>query len=92
MPINMPGRENKPSPEDIINRAKIGESLQEDLSKTKTISCSLQKRDIIWMDDLIKEISLNSRKKINRTLLITAGLSLLQQKNIEGITEVINRL
>lgn len=88
------------TPEQFINQVPLegGKTTQQDkeppkeLTRAITFSASLQKQDLVWMDETIRELSKTTRKKLTRSLLIASALHGLRNKSIEDIKAEINNL
>lgn len=96
MTINMPNKKRPQTTEEFIKKAPISESnmqnKQEDLNKTQNVSFTIQKRDIIWLNEIIEKLNGISRKRVNKSRLMTAGLILLQEKSESEILDILKEI
>ncbi len=84
---------NKDLVNKIVNKAPINDiPKKDDLNKTQNVSFTIQKRDLVWMDSIIKDLTNISRKRVNKSRLMTAGLILLQQKSKAEILDVLKEI
>ncbi|EKD28861.1 MAG: hypothetical protein ACD_79C00182G0006 [uncultured bacterium] len=94
MTLKMP--ERKKIADEFINNAPNEDTSKnekiENINRTQIISFSLQKRDIDWLDKKTEALINLTRKRVNRTKLITAGLIALQRMNNEQILEILKEL
>ena len=92
MTIKMPDRKNV---HDFIQKApseEVKPTVAQDMNKSQIMSFTLQVRDIAWLDEKTEALKNTSRKKVNRSKLITAGLIALQRMKDEEILLLLKEL